>query len=73
MPLTFAAIKQRFLDEMDASFGPADDVNKREEAAEFQANVMLKVLTLDTTVNVTSVSGVTTGGGVSGPGTGNLS
>lgn len=72
MALTFAAIKQRYIDEMDASFGPAEDASKRDDAAEFSANVLLNVLTLDTQVSVTSVSGVTTGPSVSGPGTGSL-
>ena len=73
MALSVASIKARIKTAMEAEFGTPDNAAEADKGYEAQAEWLFAVLTIDTTVNVASVSAVQPGAGVSGPGTGVLS
>jgi hypothetical protein len=75
MALSAATIQTTIKAQLDAQYGAPADAAALAQQTKFctaLANAIFTVLTTQTTVSVTSVSGVTTGGGVSGPGVGVL-
>lgn len=73
MALVEATMKSTIKDELDAAYGAPDDADEQDKFVTALAKAILTILKDQAVVNVTSVSGVTTGAGVSGPGTGTLS
>ena len=74
MPMTTAGLKAAILSEMTSKLGSAEDGTKRDSFADAIASAVVNYIktnaAVTSTVAVTSVSGVTTGPGVSGPGAG---
>lgn len=74
MPMTPAGLKAKIIADMTAIIGPPDDPTKQESFAEALGKAIVEYIqtnaTVASTVLVASVSGVTVGGGVSGPGAG---
>ena len=68
-----AVVKETIKSSLLALYNSAKSGKMTEDTfADTMADIIRSAI-LSATVNVTSVSGVTTGGGVSGPGTGTLS
>lgn len=68
-----AVVKATIKSSLLALYNSAKSSKMTEDAfADTMADIIRSAI-LSSTVNITSVSGVTTGGGVSGPGTGTLS
>ena len=75
MALAIPTIQTTIKAQLDSHYGPPADAAALAEQTKFTlalATAIYTVLTVQTQVTVASVSGVTTGGGVSGPGTGVL-
>ena len=74
MAMTTAGLKSAILTEMTTQLGAAQDDTKRQLFADAIATAVVNYIknnaAVSSTVTVTSVSGVTTGAGVSGPGAG---
>ena len=72
MALSAATIKTTIKNALDAQYGTPKDAVEQEKFTTALANAIFDVLTNQATVSVASVSGVTTGPGVSGPGAGTI-
>jgi hypothetical protein len=75
MALSVPTMQTTIKTALDAQYGAPADAAALATQTKFTAalaNALFTILTTQATVAVTSVSGVTTGGGVSGPGTGTI-
>lgn len=75
MALSAAALSSAMKTQLDAAFGApahAGGAADRQALCDAIAEAVVEHLIANAIVNVTSVSGVTPGGGVSGPGTGTI-
>jgi hypothetical protein len=73
MALTKAGLKAVIITKLNAQFGAPSDSSVQDKFADAVADAVVSYLVTNTVVAVTSVSGVTTGPGVSGPGAGTIS
>lgn len=75
MALSAAALSSAMKSALDAAFGglAAEEDGNRAKLCDAIAGAVVDHIKANAVVSVTSVSGVTTGGGVSGPGSGTIS
>ncbi len=71
MAVAVPGLKAAIISELSV-LGAVTDSSKQSDFAEALAKVIVNYLLPNIVVTVTSVAGVTTGGGVSGPGTGTV-
>lgn len=72
MPLAQATLATKIKNEIQLLYGVADDPAKLDDFAQALAKAVVDEIQQNAVVTVTSVSGVTPGGGVSGPGAGTV-
>lgn len=72
MALTQASLSSKIQAELVSKFGTAEDAAQLAKFADAVAKAVVDEIKINAVIAVTSVSGVTTGAGTSGPGTGTI-
>lgn len=72
MAMSISSLKGKIHDYLVAEFGAAADDTELQKYANAIAKAVFEEVTQNAVVQVASVSGVTPGGGTSGPGTGTV-